>query len=368
MTRSLAINSRLIWRPCPLAERAARPSVTFENQSPYAVQLAQIDTSGTLVPGATIAAGASFATPSTTETNWVLLDPDTGDILDVYVAPPDGSTQVFDSQAQDTLAGGAGNDSLSGDFGDDLLLGGDGADTILGGTGDDTAQGGSGDDSLDGGSGADSLSGDAGADTLLGGDGADTLAGGADADDMSGGADADTFVIEDGFGNDIIAGGEAGSDADSIDYSALTAPINVQFNGSESGTATNADGTQTFSEIEAITGTIGSDTLNAAASGLAQTLSGGDGADIITGGTADDSLDGGAGADTIQGGAGADTILAGGENDSVQGGAGADSIEGGAGSDTLEGGGDADTILGGGGNDSILGDAGGRQPCRRRGQ
>lgn len=378
----------------PSGTTGTASSVTFENQSPYAVELAQIDSTGTLVPTITIPAGSSFTTGSTTETNWVLLDPDTGDILEVYEAPADGSTQVFTSQAADTLDGGAGNDSLSGDFGDDSLIGGDGNDTLLGGSGADTASGGIGDDSIDGGTGADSLAGDAGADTILGGDGADTIEGGADADSIAGGdgadslsggtgsdtilgdagsdtifggegadslvggADADSIVFEDTFGNDTIAGGETGTDQDTLDASGLSAPIDVQFSGNEAGTATNAGGSATFSEIEAVTGSAGDDTLNAALSGAAQTLTGGDGADIIAGGSADDSLDGGSGADTIDGGAGNDTILAGTENDSVTGGAGDDSIEGGDGGDTLSGGGDNDTILGGIGADSIDGDAG----------
>ena len=342
----------------PSGTTGTATSVTFDNQSPYAVQLAQIDASGVIVPTITIPAGSDFTAASTTETNWVLLDPETGDILEVYEAPADGSTQVFASQGADTLEGGAGNDSLSGDFGNDSLAGGDGDDTLLGGTGDDTASGGIGADSIDGGSGADSLLGEAGADTIIGGTGADTILGGTDADSLEGGDDADTFVLEDNFGNDIIAGGEGGTDQDTLDASLLSTPIDVQFTGNEAGTASNAGGTATFSEIEAVTGSSGDDTLNAALSASAQTLNGGDGADIITGGSAGDSLEGGSGADTIDGGAGDDTILAGTENDSVLGGAGNDSIEGGDGADTLAGGADDDTILGGIGADSIDGDGG----------
>ncbi|MEP3440976.1 MAG: Hint domain-containing protein [Sulfitobacter sp.] len=184
----------------------AATNVTFDNQSPYAVELAQIDDTGAVVSVITIPAGMSFAPASTTQTNWVLLDPDTGDILELYEAPVDGSTQVFSSAGEDTLTGGAGNDSLSGDWGNDVISGGEGNDAARGGSGDDTISGDEGDDRLDGGSGNDSLSGGAGSDSLSGGDGDDALTGGDGPDTLDGGAGNDTIVA-----NDSATGGAAGA-------------------------------------------------------------------------------------------------------------------------------------------------------------
>ncbi len=318
-------------------------SVTFDNQSPYAVELAQIDATGAIIPTITIPAGTDFTVPSTTQTNWVLRDPETGDILQVYEAPPDGSTQVFNSQAEDTLEGGIGDDSLSGDFGNDSLSGGDGADTLLGGTGSDTLAGGDGNDSLEGGSGSDTLALDVGNDVAVGGD------------------DADTFVFSDGFGTDVVDGSEGGTDQDVLDLSGLSDPVDLVFNGDESGNLTSQAGTAdsaTFSNIEEVTGTSGDDTLDASLSGLSQTLNGGDGADIVDGGSATDVLDGGAGNDSIDGNGGDDTITGGTGLDTITGGLGADSIDGGDDADSLQGGEGADTLLGGQGSDTLEGGIG----------
>ena len=167
-------------------------SVTFDNQSPYAVELARIDDTGALVSVITIPAGANFAPASTTETNWVLLDPSNGDVLALYEAPADGSTLVFASAGEDTLTGGAGDDTLSGDWGADSIDGGAGNDAARGGSGADTISGGDGGDTLEGGTGDDNLSGDAGADDLSGGEGDDTLSAGDGPDTLDGDDGNDT--------------------------------------------------------------------------------------------------------------------------------------------------------------------------------
>ena len=96
-------------------------------------------------------------------------------------------------------------------------------------------------------------------------------------------------------------------------------------------------------------------------------IDGGDGNDVITagggndtinGGDGDDSIDGGDGNDVIIGHDGNDTIDAGAGDDSADGGDGNDLISGGAGNDTLNGMMGADSIDGGDGNDSVLGGAG----------
>ncbi len=299
-------------------------SVAFENLSPYDIELVEIDATGSFVSHGTLAAGASTTEATTDGTTWMVLDPATDDILDVFESPADGSTQTFDSAGADLLDGGAGNDTLSGDWG---------GDTLLGGAGDDTLDGGSGDDVLTGGTGND---------TITGGDGQDQI------------------LFEDGFGTDTVDGSEGGEDLDTLDFSAMTSGVEVTFTGDEAGdaNATSDASTADFTNIERILGSDLADMIDASASGVSQILEGAGGDDAITGGSGDDTIEGGDGIDTILGGAGADSIDAGDGADVVDGGDGADTILGGLGDDTLDGGADGDTISGGEGVDTISGGAG----------
>ncbi len=197
--------------------------------------------------------------------------------------------------------------------------------------------------------GADSIDAGSGDDTVTGEFGADTIAGGTGADSLSGGADADTFIVENGFGNDTIVGGEEGTDSDTIDASALTGPVTVTFTGDEAGTITDGTDTITFSEIENVFTGSGDDSLDASADTSGIGLFANEGQDTITGGSGADYIDGGAGDDSITAGAGDDTI---------DGGAGADRIHNNAGADTVDGGSGDDTLIGGEGNDSLVGGAG----------
>ncbi|MDV7144873.1 Hint domain-containing protein [Tropicimonas sp. TH_r6] len=278
-------------------------SVTFENLSPYDVELVEIDASGNFVSHGTLTAGASTTESTTDGTTWMILDPATDDILDVFDNPADGSTQTFDSAGTDTLDGGTGNDTLSGDWGGDTLLGGEGDDTLDGGSGDDVLTGGAGDD------------------------------------DITGGDGQDQIIFEDGFGTDTVDGSEGGEDLDTLDFSAMTSGVEVSFTGDEAGdaNATSDASTADFTNIERVLGSDHSDVIDASASGISQILEGAGGEDDITGGSGDDMIDGGADGDTISGGAGVD---------SVSGGAGVDFLDGG--DDT-----DADTIYGGDDGDVI---------------
>ncbi|MEO1500401.1 MAG: Hint domain-containing protein [Pseudomonadota bacterium] len=330
-------------------------SATFDNQSPYAVELAQIDSTGGLVSITTIPSGSNFSAASTTETNWVLLDPDTGDILELYEAPADGSTLVFDSAGDDTLSGGEGNDTLSGDWGNDSIDGGDGDDVAAGGSGDDTISGGDGNDTLDGDLGNDALFGEAGSDVLSGGDGEDTLTGDTGPDTLAGDAGNDTIIANDdatggaagasdpnfgdvitgGIGDDVIFangsdtvdGGEDAGDGDtdtlfvsdvaSIQYQDEFG-TNVAFE-TEQGIVTFNDGsTLNFSNIENVVdqaldgyveGTTGDDVIDASYTGDPE----GDFVDsndeILPGeGPQDDIILAGDGNDTVLGGDGDDEI------------------------------------------------------------
>jgi Ca2+-binding RTX toxin-like protein len=89
---------------------------------------------------------------------------------------------LFGEADEDTLQGGAGNDLLVGGDDDDSISGGDGDDRLRGGSGDDTMLGEAGDDLLLGGAGDDLMQGGIGSDALEGGRGADRLEGGGGDD------------------------------------------------------------------------------------------------------------------------------------------------------------------------------------------
>ncbi|WGW04689.1 Hint domain-containing protein [Tropicibacter oceani] len=284
-----------------------------------------------------------------------------------------GNDTIFGGLGGDTIAGGDGDDYIDGGDGDDFLTTGLGQDTLIGGAGNDTLMNSAGDDSLVGGAGDDSIVATLGNDTLEGGDGNDTLDGGADNDSLSGGAgddvleggsgddymdggdDQDRFILRDGFGTDTIIGGEGGVDFDTIDLSALTVAVTVTYTGSEAGTISDGTNTITFSEIEHLNLTDGSDTVDAVTNWAdAIHVDGRGGDDSIEGGVslvAGDTLIGGAGNDTLRGWDGDDTLIGGDGNDVLTGDQGSDSLEGGAGNDQLSSYGGAATLSGGDGSD-----------------
>jgi Ca2+-binding RTX toxin-like protein len=246
---------------------------------------------------------------------------------------------MFGGDGTDTLDGGDGSDTLSGDAGDDLLRGDGGNDSLSGGAGDDNLEGGAGADTLSGGDGTDNLFGGTDNDSLDGGGGDDWLEGGAGEDTLSGGDGSDWIYATDGDGNDTVIGGE---DADDSDQDTLlvdrASGVNVIFTGDESGIALGAvaaEGSVSFSEIEAIYTGSGNDTIDASATSSGTWASGWTGDDTLIGGSGDDTLFGDAG------------------NDSLSGGTGSDSLDGGIGADTLTGGRGADTLTGGAGNDVL---------------
>jgi Ca2+-binding RTX toxin-like protein len=118
---------------------------------------------------------------------------------------------------------------------------------------------------------------------------------------------------------------------------------------------------------EVLVGFTGNDTINGG--GGHDELSGSDGNDLLNGDGGNDYLDGGTGNDSLNGGSGNDDLYGGAGNDSLNGGIGNDYIDGEAGSDLLIGGegddtfwggsdGGADTIMGGNGNDRGAGGGG----------
>ena len=290
----------------------------------------------------------------------------TTDHADSVDGRADGVGAVIELGAgNDTAYGTFGDDSISGGAGDDFIDTWGGNDTADGGAGNDTVLGGSGNDLIMGGDGNDALQGWTGNDTLLGGAGNDTLQSWQGNELLDGGDDADTFLVTQGSGNNTIIGGEGGSDDDTIDLSALTGPVTVNYTGDEAGTITGnpnpmtgGSDTNTFSQVERLILTDGDDVVSGSADGAGIELVAGGGNDLILGGSAGDSIDGGTGNDALFGNGGDDTLMGGAGNDEVYGDEGNDFLDGGAGADSMGGGDGNDTILGGASYDLIEGEAG----------
>lgn len=262
----------------------------------------------------------------------------------------DGNDTIDGDAGADEIYGGLGDDSVNGGDGNDLIYGDAGADVLEGGGGNDIIFGGDGSDDISGGDGDDTLHGDLGDDTLYGGAGADVLFGGAGTNTLDGGADQDTFVITDDSGSNIITGGEAGDDLDTVDMAAVSDNVTVTFDAAESGSAEHGTNTTTFSEIEAITTGTGDDTITGDAGDV--TISTGAGDDIIDVGAGNQVIYAGEGNDSISTGSGDDIIFGGDGDDTIDGGLGADWIDAGAGNDTITFS-DGDTIFGGDGDDTF---------------
>ncbi len=204
------------------------------------------------------------------------------------------------------------------------------------------------------------VQGNAGDDSIIGGSGADSILGGTGADNMSGGADRDTFIIEDGFGNDTIIGGETGDDKDTVDLSALTTGVSGVLTGLASGRLNAGSDTITFSEIEAITLTGHADVIATSTSSGMMTIEAGAGADTIKAAGFGTDIDGGIGDDSLTASHGQVTLTGGDGNDSLSFGFnGRGLMDGGDGNDLLLGYSRSDTILGGAGDDTLRTGGGG---------
>jgi Ca2+-binding RTX toxin-like protein len=275
-----------------------------------------------------------------------------------------GSNQTDDIDATNlsfavTIVGNTGIDSLTGGPGADVIQAGDNADAAVGRSGGnnyDILDGNGGGDTITGGSGLDSIEGNAGDDSLVGGASDDVLHGDIGNDTLDGGIGSDLLTggdgnVSDPDGNDLLlAGGdpiateitnqtsrdtlEGDAGFDTADYSARTAPVDVQFDTQANDGDAGEDDFVTES-TERVLGGTGNDTLVSNFDNTDRELDGGDGNDSISATLGNDTLDGGTGKDTLRGGAGNDSLTGDAGNDSLDGGLGGDTISGGSGTDTL---------------------------------
>ena len=277
--------------------------------------------------------------------------------------------EVISGGASDeAIFGGGGNDSLNGGRGNDVLVGGDGNDILKGGADDDVLEGGLGTDSFDGGAGSDTIhfgysnvgwlidlaAGTAAAVTqptvietvanienVVGSSHADTITGSLENNRLAGGLGGDTYVLNAGFGQDIVVDdGNASIDAvDTVSFGAglsgagltLTkhgeSTLKVLVNGTNDVLLIEdmfaedkfaieqfafADGSfWSWSQISArLAADIAASGITHDGNGLSEQIIGSSGDDALCGRTGDDAVSGGLGSDTyvFNAGDGQDTI------------------------------------------------------------
>ena len=265
----------------------------------------------------------------------------------------------------DSLVIGTGGINFNGDADADIVGSGFSTNFVFeGGTGADVfdARGGTGTGAAFG-----------GRVTLRGGDGNDQLFGGADFDAIEGDGGNDTIDggpdfdrLDGGPGNDAI---EGGADRDEVDYSASTAPVNIDLaaTGAQNGGSLGMD---TITGVENLVGSPEGDVLRGDAAD--NELLGERGDDLIEGRGGDDFLDGQGGLDTASfessatpatadlqlstsqdTGSGMDTFVSG-NLEALLGSAGADTLRGTNGINRIDGGAGADKITALGGDDTVF--------------
>ncbi|WP_374653323.1 cadherin domain-containing protein [Dongia sp.] len=169
--------------------------------------------------------------------------------------------------------------------------------------------------------------------------GNDTLTGTAGADALRGFAGDDTYIVNN-KGDVVTELANAGTDTvkSALSSYALTGNVeNLAYTGS--GNFSGAGN----SLANTVTGGNGADTLH-----------GWDGNDILIGGAGNDKLYGDKQCDTLDGGAGNDRLYGGANSDRLSGGTGDDYLTAEDGNDSVNGGAGRDVLIGGTGNDSFV--------------
>jgi Ca2+-binding RTX toxin-like protein len=223
----------------------------------------------------------------------------------------------------ENIIGSSFNDDLRGNEFSNWIWGGDGNDTILGRGGDDELTGNNGNDQLLGGDGADSINAGSGNDTIIL-TGSTYHSNGYVAFNVSSNTQVGTQVrinleglvhiqaVTDGGGDaDIVQLSEEGDafflhDAYSGFHDSIS--LTEDYIGNES--------VARFANIEEIRGMGGDDIIDLTSpdyslAGVAMTIDGGEGNDVIWGSDANEIISGGNGDDTIFGGIGTDVLTGG---------------------------------------------------------
>lgn len=291
----------------------------------------------------------------------------------------------FSTTESVVVNGLAGNDTLSGGataaLTDLALHGGADVDTLSGSNGDDLISGGTGNDAIDGNSGADSITGNEDDDTFTWdpGDGSDAIGGGAGADEFvfNGSAAAESIGVSI-VGSNLVLTRSVGlveidfTETETLSVNALGGVDTLTMNDLTGGGLLQANldlgssgvGDAAIDTVN-VSGTSGSDILQASAVGAAVNLTGfSTGVSITNTEAVNDILkiDGLDGDDTISGGALSALIryeVDGSAGDDILNGSnGADILEAGAGNDTLDANVGSDSAYGGDGNDTFVWDPG----------
>ena len=173
--------------------------------------------------------------------------------------------------------------------------------------------------------GTNRCTGTATADTMTGTNQADDMNGMGGDDTLKGLAASDTYTFSPNWGADLIpADGEGAGARDSLDFSLLVQPLDVDL-------VSSADRDEVYSVFS------GAGMLNFPSTVQIEDVEGGQVRDVVRGNDVINHLSGELGNDSLYGRGGEENLI---------GGLGADALVGGAGNDELTGGLDADTVYG----------------------
>lgn len=320
-----------------------------------------------------------------------------------------GGFTIANGVVIENAIGGSGNDLLTGNSANNILQGNAGSDILDGGSGSDTASyvdasgsvvvnlqsrtatGADGNDTL---TSIENITGSAYADTLTGDDGDNILQGGAGNDSLNGGSGTDTASYVEANGgvtvfllrgsasgadgndtfnsiegaagsnfDDVFVVGASGAIAgnggnDTLSFEDATSTVVIDLTVGRASGGSNV----TFTSIEGFIGSSYDDVLRGDAN--ASTLNGGDGSDVLMGRGGDDVLIGGAGSDfafyaTASAGVSVDLatgLATGGDGSDSL--SGIENIRGSAFGDNLSGDAGANILVGDDGDDTLTGGAG----------